>query len=107
VDEKSNITAAPQLLRVLELAGCIVTVDAMGCQKKIAREIIKADADYVLALKENQPPAKRNHRVDPLDCRAAAVGDLEKGPDMAANLEAAGAEGDRLLRCSSLTPFRV
>jgi predicted transposase YbfD/YdcC len=55
VEEKSNeITAVPELLRVLELAGCIVTVDAMGCQKKIAREIIEADADYVLALKGNQ-----------------------------------------------------
>lgn len=55
VDQKSNeITALPELLRVLELAGCIVTVDAMGCQKKIAREIIEADADYVLALKGNQ-----------------------------------------------------
>lgn len=55
VEDKSNeITAVPQLLRVLELAGCIVTVDAMGCQKKIAREIIEADADYVLALKGNQ-----------------------------------------------------
>jgi predicted transposase YbfD/YdcC len=55
VDEKSNeITAVPELLRVLELAGCIVTVDAMGCQKKIAKEIIEADADYVLALKGNQ-----------------------------------------------------
>src|SRR5947207_7398381 len=55
VEEKSNeITAVPQLLRVLELAGCIVTLDAMGCQKKIAKEIVEADADYVLALKGNQ-----------------------------------------------------
>jgi predicted transposase YbfD/YdcC len=55
VDDKSNeITAIPELLRVLELAGCIVTVDAMGCQKKIAKEIIEADADYVMALKGNQ-----------------------------------------------------
>lgn len=55
VNEKSNeITAVPELLRVLELSGGIVTVDAMGCQKKIAREIIEADADYVLALKGNQ-----------------------------------------------------
>jgi len=55
VDEKSNeIRAVPELLRVLELAGCIVTVDAMGCQKNIAKEIIEADADYVLALKGNQ-----------------------------------------------------
>ena len=54
VNDKSNeITALPELLRALELAGCIVTVDAMGCQKKIAQEIIEADADYVLALKGN------------------------------------------------------
>ena len=55
VEDKSNeITALPQLLRVLELSGCIVTIDAIGCQKKIAKEIIEADADYVLALKGNQ-----------------------------------------------------
>jgi predicted transposase YbfD/YdcC len=53
-DKSNEITAVPELLRVLELAGCIVTVDAMGCQKKIAKEIIEADADYVLALKGNQ-----------------------------------------------------
>ena len=53
--EKSNeITAIPKLLQLLELAGCIVTIDAMGCQKEIAREIIEAQADYLLALKENQ-----------------------------------------------------
>lgn len=52
--EKSNeITAVPELLRRLELAGCIVTLDALGCQKAIAREIHEADADYVLALKAN------------------------------------------------------
>jgi predicted transposase YbfD/YdcC len=60
VEDKSNeITAVPELLRALELAGCIVTLDAMGCQKKIAREIIEADADYVLALKGNQESVHR------------------------------------------------
>lgn len=55
VDEKTNeITAVPQLLRALELSGCIVTLDAMGCQKNIAKEIKEADAEYVLALKGNQ-----------------------------------------------------
>jgi predicted transposase YbfD/YdcC len=55
VEEKSNeITAIPNLLRMLELAGCIVTIDAMGCQKEIAREIVLAQADYLLAVKENQ-----------------------------------------------------
>jgi predicted transposase YbfD/YdcC len=55
VDEKSNeITAIPGLLRVLALNGCIVTIDAMGCQKEIAQTILDQQADYVLALKENQ-----------------------------------------------------
>jgi predicted transposase YbfD/YdcC len=55
VDDKSNeITAVPELLQLLELKGCIVTLDAMGCQRKIAEEIIDSGADYVLALKGNQ-----------------------------------------------------
>lgn len=55
VEDKSNeITAIPELLRALKLAGCIVTIDAMGCQRTIASEISAAQADYVLALKGNQ-----------------------------------------------------
>lgn len=55
VAEKSNeITVVPTLLRQLELAGCIVTADALHCQKTIAQEITEADADCVLALKGNQ-----------------------------------------------------
>ncbi len=55
VDQKSNeITAIPRLLEALEVAGCIVTIDAMGCQTEIAEKIIDRDAQYVLALKENQ-----------------------------------------------------
>jgi predicted transposase YbfD/YdcC len=58
VKNKSNeITAVPELLRALELAGCIVTADALHCQKNIAKEIVEADADYVLALKGNQGTA--------------------------------------------------
>ena len=54
-DEKSNeITAIPELLKLLEIKGCIVTIDAMGCQKKIAEEIVDGGGDYVLALKGNQ-----------------------------------------------------
>lgn len=53
-DEKPNeINAIPQLLRMLELSGCIVTIDAMGCQKKIAEDIIKKEADYLFSLKGN------------------------------------------------------
>lgn len=55
VDDKSNeITAIPELLRVLNVAGCIVTIDAMGCQKQIAQTIRDEKADYVLRVKDNQ-----------------------------------------------------
>jgi predicted transposase YbfD/YdcC len=57
LDKSNEIKAVPELLRVLELSGCIVTLDAMGCQRQIAKEIIEADADYVLALKGNQATA--------------------------------------------------
>jgi predicted transposase YbfD/YdcC len=55
VDEKSNeITAIPELLRTLELNGCLVTIDAMGCQTAIAELIVAQGADYLLQLKKNQ-----------------------------------------------------
>jgi predicted transposase YbfD/YdcC len=55
VDDKSNeITAIPELLKLLVLKGCIVTIDAMGCQRDIAEAIISGEADYILALKGNQ-----------------------------------------------------
>ncbi len=61
VDAKSNeITAIPELLRLLVLEGCIVTIDAMGCQTEIAQTIVDAEADYVLALKGNQGTLHRD-----------------------------------------------
>jgi len=55
VDEKSNeITAIPKLLKLLEITGCIVTIDAIGTQTKIAKAILDRDGDYLLAVKENQ-----------------------------------------------------
>lgn len=55
VDDKSNeITAIPELLRMLELKGCLVTIDAMGCQRDIAKAIVEKGADYLLAVKGNQ-----------------------------------------------------
>ena len=55
VDEKSNeITAIPKLIKVLELSGCIITIDAMGCQKEIVKQIVAKNADYVITLKKNQ-----------------------------------------------------
>ncbi len=56
VQDKSNeITAIPALLELLDLSGCIVTLDAMGTQKSIARQIHDAGADYILSLKSNHP----------------------------------------------------
>ena len=56
VDAKSNeITAIPKLLQMLEISGCLVTIDAMGCQTEIAKQILAAGADYVLTPKGNQP----------------------------------------------------
>ena len=70
VEGKSNeITALPELIQVLDLAGCIVTrrfggklppkssltIDAMGCQREIVKKIVEKDADYIIAVKKNQP----------------------------------------------------
>lgn len=55
-EEKSNeITAIPQLLDKIDVQGAVVTIDAMGCQKEIAKKIRSAGGDYVLAVKDNQP----------------------------------------------------
>ena len=55
-DKKSNeITAIPELLKLLSIKGCIVTIDAMGCQKAITKAIVQSEADYVLNLKGNHP----------------------------------------------------
>jgi predicted transposase YbfD/YdcC len=53
-DWSNEIEAIPRLLNMLDIKGCIVTIDAMGCQKNIAQQIIEKKADYVLSLKENQ-----------------------------------------------------
>ena len=70
VEAKSNeITAIPELLNLLDMSGCIVTIDAMGCQKKIARQIVGQEADYVLAVKENQ-----GRLLEDVDCFPADIG---------------------------------
>jgi predicted transposase YbfD/YdcC len=75
VSDKSNeITAIPQLLELLDLAGAIVTIDAMGCQKEVARQIREGDGHYVLAVKQNQERLFE----DVATCFAA---ELEKGDD--------------------------
>ncbi len=54
VDKSNEINAIPELLEMLSLRGCLVTIDAMGCQKDIAEKIVAQDADYLLAVKGNQ-----------------------------------------------------
>jgi predicted transposase YbfD/YdcC len=59
VDQKSNeITAIPELLDMLQLKGALVTIDAMGCQKAIAKKIVEGGGDYLLGVKDNQPTLK-------------------------------------------------
>lgn len=50
-----DFTAIPALLEMLDISGCIITIDAMGTQKSIAQKIIAADSDYILSLKDNHP----------------------------------------------------
>jgi predicted transposase YbfD/YdcC len=79
VDEKSNeITAIPVLLKMLSISGAIVTIDAMGCQKEIARTIRGREADYILALKANHE--RLFEQVVAFWDRACAR--LMKGPDI-------------------------
>ena len=76
-EEKSNeITAIPELLNILDMTGCIMTIDAMGCQKAITENIINNGADYVIAVKENQPTLY-NEIVDYID-DVLAKGDKAK-----------------------------
>ena len=68
-DKSNEITAIPQLLSLLDVRGALVTIDAMGCQKEIAANIIAAGGDYLLAVKDNQP----NLLADIRSCLVAAM----------------------------------
>jgi predicted transposase YbfD/YdcC len=54
-DKSNEIIAVPQLLRLLDIRGATVTIDAMGCQREIVKQIIEQEADYLIAVKNNQP----------------------------------------------------
>ncbi len=54
MDKSNEIVAIPELLELIAIKGCIVTIDAMGCQKKIASKILEQEADYILMVKDNQ-----------------------------------------------------
>ncbi len=53
-DKSNEMTAIPELLKIIEITGCLVTIEAMGCQKEIVRQIVKKEVDYVISLKGNQ-----------------------------------------------------
>ncbi len=78
VDEKSNeITAIPKLLHLLDVTGAVVTIDAMGCQKEIAKTITDQGADYVLALKENHQTLYEAVTLFLNEARDIAFADIE------------------------------
>ena len=75
--EKSNeITAIPELLKLLEIEGCIVTIDAMGCQKQIVSTIVDKGADYLLGLKGNQGALHEDVAFFFQDCLASGFKDV-------------------------------
>lgn len=77
VNEKSNeITAIPELLSLLKIEGLVVTIDAMGCQREIAGKVLEKKADYVLAVKDNQP----NLHEDVQNTFSALVDELDGLP---------------------------
>ena len=77
VEEKSNaITAIPKLLRMLDVAGATVTIDAMGCQKEMAKVMTDQEADSVLALKENHPTLSADVTRFFDEAKATALADI-------------------------------
>jgi predicted transposase YbfD/YdcC len=78
-DAKSNeITAVPKLLEMLDIKGCIITADAMSCQKEITKKITEKEADYVISLKDNQPSL----RQDTADYFEDALADPKSYPEL-------------------------
>ena len=77
VEDKANeIVAIPALLQLLDIRGCTVTIDAMGCQAAIARQIVAQGGDYVLALKDNHPTLHDDVRAAFAEARATAFAGL-------------------------------
>jgi predicted transposase YbfD/YdcC len=99
VDGKSNeITAIPELLRLLHLKGCIVTIDAIGCQKSIAQQLHEHGADYVLSLKGNQ---RHMHAVVQKHFEVQAS---QEQPDENTYTERSSGHGRQELRSYRLSP---
>lgn len=95
-DKSNEITAIPLLLERLVLTGQVVTIDAMGCQRPLAAQIVGQGGDYVLALKENQPTL----REDVIDCFTMA--DLAADPDRTHATTIEKGHGRREHRCCTV-----
>lgn len=74
-DKSNEITAIPAILDWLDLSGCVITIDAMGCQKAVTNKIVGGKADYAIGLKKNQP--KLEEAVRGLFCSAAVIAEQE------------------------------
>jgi predicted transposase YbfD/YdcC len=80
VEDKSNeITAIPRLLELMDLAGAVVTIDAIGCQREIAKKIVDGKGDYVLPVKDNQPALRQKVKALLDDAALGPVKDLQVG----------------------------
>lgn len=84
-EKSSEITAIPELLQLLDLSDCIVTVDALNCQKATAKQIIAQEADYIMAVKDNQPTLAQD--VEELFENAAQEAPLSTSVDHASTVE--------------------
>ena len=109
-DEKSNeITAIPTLLQLLDLRGALVSIDAMGTQVKIAKQIVDAGGDYLLAVKDNQPDLRREVEEafeEALDDRRRTVDEVPP-PQVTTDTEVDGGHGRLETRTARvLTGFR-
>ena len=80
VEDKSNeITAIPKLLELMDLAGAVVTIDAIGCQREVAKKIIDGKGDYVLPVKDNQPALHQKVKALLDEAALGPVRDLQVG----------------------------
>jgi predicted transposase YbfD/YdcC len=85
-DKANEIAAIPALLRLLDVRGCTVTIDAMGCQAAIARQVVEQGGDYILALKDNQPTLHDDVRAIFAEARATQFAGLAPAHHSAAKV---------------------
>jgi predicted transposase YbfD/YdcC len=78
-DKSNEITAIPALLAALDVKGCLISLDAMGCQKEVAKAIVVREADYLLAVKENQPKLRQAVACALMDRPGEQVAHVQKG----------------------------